>query len=165
MKRLSLLKTLTSILFIIAMLCMIVMIPFLLIAIFMPGEVPFRINGSLATAMSAEDYLLFAAQIAAFGFWTYALYLFKSVLGHFEKRQVFHEKVIVLLDQTGKAILIGFFINIAAEFLYNTIILGKFSVGAGTDTIFVLILGLFFTVLSEVFLMAKGLKEENDLTV
>ena len=165
MKRLSLLKTLTSILFVLAMAAMIFMIPFFLITVFAPGEVPFRINGSLATAMSAEDYLLFAAQIIAFGFWTYAIYLFKSVLGHFEKKQVFNEKVIVLLDQTGKAILIGFFINIAAEFLYNTIILGKFSIEASTDTIFVLILGVFFTVLSEVFLMAKGLKEENDLTV
>ncbi|MEL1244708.1 DUF2975 domain-containing protein [Flavobacterium sp. DGU11] len=165
MKRLPLLKTLTGILLILAIIGVFFCIPFLLIALVMPDKVPFKINGVAAASMAAEDYLLFAAEITAFGFYTYALYLFKSVLGHFEKKQIFHEKVITLLDQTGKAILIGFFIKIGSEFLYNTIILGRFNINFNSDTLFVLILGLFFMVLSEVFQMAKDIKEENDLTV
>ncbi len=165
MKRLPLLETLTNILFILAIIGMAFSVPFLLMAIFMPEEVPMKINGTFASNMGPEEFILFTAQIIAFGFWSYALYLFKSVLKHFKKRQIFHESVISLLDQTGKAILIGFLINIASTFLYNTVINGEFSFGVTTESIFVLILGLFFMVLSEVFLMAKGLKEENDLTV
>ena len=50
-------------------------------------------------------------------------------------------------------------------FLYNTLIEGTIEIDFGTDSIFIIGLSLFFMVLSDVFRMAKKIKEENDLTV
>jgi len=165
MKRLPLLLALTNILFILTVVGLVFAIPCLLIAFIMPDKIPFTINGVEAINWGAEGYLVFVSKILVAGFWAYALYLFKSVLGHFKKQQIFHEKVIQLLDQTGKAILIGFCLDIVPEFFYDAIVKGDLNFEINTYTFFVLMLGLFFMVLSEVFLMAKGLKEENDLTV
>ncbi|MCW4470310.1 DUF2975 domain-containing protein [Flavobacterium sp. MFBS3-15] len=165
MKRLPLLQLLTNILFILVMVIIIFGIPCLAIAIIAPDNIPFTINGIAAEDWGADGYIVFVSKLLTAGFWAYALYLFKTVLGHFKKQQVFHDKVIVLLDQTGKAILIGFCFDVVPEFLYDAIRFGDLNFEMNTYTFFVLMLGLFFIVLSEVFLVAKGLKEENDLNV
>lgn len=165
MKRLPLLKLLTNFLFILLMVIIIFGIPCLGIAMVAPDNIPFTINGIAAEDWGADGYIVFVSKLLAAGFWAYALYLFKTVLSHFKRQQFFHDKVIAMLDQTGKAILVGFAFDIVPEFLYDAIRFGDLNFEMNTYTFFVLMLGLFFIVLSEVFLMAKGLKEENDLTV
>lgn len=168
MKRLALLKTLTSILFVLSLISMFFAVPFILVIAVMPGRIPFKINGTVAESVGAETVLYLLALVAGFAFFIYAIYLFKKILGLFEKKRIFHEDVIKLFDQTGKAILIGYAICAVASFFYTTLVENILEIGldTGIDSSIVTIgLGLFFLVLSDVFLMAKNIKEENDLTV
>lgn len=142
-------------------------VPCILMIIFLPGSVPFKINGEPAGAAGAETIVLLFAVAAGFGFFTYALYLFKKVLALFEKKKIFHDDVIKNLNQIGKAIIIGYFI-VTVAYIFHQLLTAKpleLSTNGITETLLALGLGLFFMVLSEVFLIAKGLKEENDLTV
>jgi len=167
MRNLSILKTLASILFVLCMIGIFFGIPCILMIIFLPASIPFKINGEPAGAAGVETIILLFAVAAGFSFFTYALYLFKKVLELFEKKKIFHDDVIKNLNQTGKAIIIGYFI-IAVAYTFHQLFVGKsieISTNDITETLLTLGLGLFFMVLSEVFLIAKGLKEENDLTV
>ncbi|AWH84628.1 hypothetical protein HYN59_05620 [Flavobacterium album] len=165
MKLLPLLRILTNIFFICTCIGIIFAIPCLLISIIMPDEIPFTINGIEAVNWGAEGYLVFVSKIIVAIFWAYALYLFKKILTQFKKQHFFQEQITSLLDQTGKAILIGFFFDIVPEFLYDAILFGDLNFEFNTYTFFVVLLGLFFIVLSDVFILAKGSRENNDLTV
>ncbi|MGQ2983462.1 DUF2975 domain-containing protein [Flavobacterium sp.] len=168
MKRLSLLKTLVTILFVLAAIGFIFSIPTLLIMSIFPEMVPFAIDGTNVKEIGNETIIYFFVLIIGYAFFVYAAYLFKNVLGLFEKKKIFHDDVIKNFSQTGRAILIGGAITIGAKFLYGVVVEQQIELSASLDfdsSLFILGLGLFFLVLSDVFLMAKGLKEENDLTV
>lgn len=168
MKRITLLKTLTTILLVFAGICMFFAVPFILLVAVMPGSVPVKINGHAATDVHAEGVLFMLAIAIGCAFFIYALYLFRKVLELFEKKKFFHDDVIKNFNQTGKAIFIGYAICAVATFLFNMLATGEISLELNTgfdSSLFIIGLGLFFIVLSDVFLMAKISKEENDLTV
>ena len=167
MKKLALLKTITTIALIISVLVLIFSIPFILMTSFIPASIPFKINGVVAENLDTESVIFLLALVVGYAFYVYALYLFKKILELFEKKKIFHEDVIKNLDQTGKAILIGYLITVVAQFIYSMVTENRFEVELGVDleTMLVVCGGFFFMVLSEVFLMAKRLKDENDLTV
>jgi hypothetical protein len=134
----------------------------------MPGRIPFKINGHTADAAGIETVLFMLAFAAGCAFFIYALHLFKKTLELFEKKKIFHEAVVKYFDQTGKAILIGYAICAVAIFLYNTLVQNKLELEIEygiNSSLFIIGLGLFFLVLSDVFLMAKNIKDENDLTL
>ncbi|MXN92783.1 DUF2975 domain-containing protein [Flavobacterium sp. Sd200] len=168
MKRIALLKTLTVILFVICIVTMFFTVPFILVLAVMPGQIPFKINGHAADTLGIETILCMLAAVVGFAFFIYALHLFKKTLELFEKKKMFHADVVKYLDQTGKAILIGYTITAATTFIYNTLVENnlELNVALGFDSSFFIVgLGLFFLVLSDVFLMAKNIKDENDLTL
>jgi len=168
MKRLSLLKILSTILLVISGIAMFFAVPFVLVVAFLPGSVPFDINGTKAVDASVESILVLAFTVIGYAFDVYALYLFKKVLELFEKKKIFHDDVIKHFDQIGKAIIIGYVVMAVPAVLYKMLVEGSVALSVDFDfdeTLLTLGLGLFFMVLSEVFLIAKGLKEENDLTV
>lgn len=171
MARLSFLKTLVSILFYLSMVIMIFSIPFLLILAVAPDQVPADITLKIAgeqPMVNTELILYLLAVIIASGFYTYALFLFRKILGFFEKSILFDNRVITSLDQCGKAILIGYAIGLTAEVFYKLLTEKPISVNVDvglSESIVTISLGLFFMVLSEVFLRAKKIKDENDLTV
>lgn len=168
MKRLALLKTIVSIFFVICMVGLAFGLPFIITLAVFPEKVPFKIDNHAVTDVHAEEILLMLALYISCAFYVYSLYLFKKTLVLFEKRKVFSFDVVKLLDQTGRAIIVGCVIGYVSSFMYGTLVQGTFevdiSVGFGS-TLFILGLGLFFIVLGDVFGMAKQLKEENDLTV
>jgi hypothetical protein len=168
MKRLALLKTITVILFILSVIAMFFAVPFILVVAVMPGRIPFEINGHPANDAGIETVLLMLAIAAGCAFFIYALHLFKKVLELFEKKKIFHEDVVKYFDQIGKAILIGYALCFVSDFFYSTLVDNEIEIGIGTDiqsSILTVGLGLFFLVLSDVFLLAKNIKDENDLTV
>jgi Protein of unknown function (DUF2975) len=165
MKRLALLKTLTTILFIVSVIALFFAVPFIAILALMPGQVPFKINGIPAGALGIETVVMLLAVAAGYAFFVYALYLFKNNLELFEKKKIFHNDVIKNFGQAGNAVIIGWLIIISAKFLYETLANNSFDIGLDTDMIITPAIGLFLLVLSDVFGMAKALKEENDLTV
>lgn len=168
MRRLPILKTLTTILFVISMLGIIFGIPAFFLLIIMPERVPLKLNGVQVTSVDAELIILLICLIVGYALFVYALYMFKMVLALFEKKRIFDVDVIRYFDQIGKAILAGYLICAVPMFFYNMLAQEELELGVyfGFNSAFFTIgLALFFMVLSEVFLVAKNLKEENDLTV
>lgn len=161
MKRLALLKTIITILFVLCIIALFFAVPFILVAAVMPGQIPFDINGHPATQLGIETILVMLALAIGFAFFTFALYLFRKLLALFEKKKFFHDDVIKNLDQTGYAILIGYGICAVALFIYSTLVEGSMEIKFGISSVFSICLGLFFMVLSDVFAMVKKSKEEN----
>lgn len=156
MKKLQILTLLVRIVFVCLVVCIIFAIPFCLIMMIAPDRVPFEVNGMAAKNFAAEDFFLLAAQILGLIFYAYAAYLFKEALIYFGKKHLFREKCIKLLDDSGKAILLGFAVMFVSQFLYNTIVKGEFILGINASDIFTVIAGLFLMVLAEVFVVSKG---------
>jgi len=168
MKRLSFLRKLVQIFFVACMIGLIVGVPFILMVAFIPERIPNQIFDMPAIDLRTEDVLYLFIELVSTAFYVYALYLFKKTLVLFEKKKVFSFDVIKLLDQTGRAIIVGCIVATVSSFIYATLVEGTFEIDftAGWDSaIFILGLGLFFIVLGDVFGMAKQIKEENDLTV
>ena len=91
-----------------------------------------------------------------------------KLLVHFSKRQIFEDAPITLLDTIGKYFVLASLLTGVPAFIYNITVKNetKISFGGAFDSfLFTASLGLFFMVLSEVFKIAKNMKEENDLTV
>ena len=169
MRRLSTLKTLTDIFFFMSLLVLFFGIPFILIVAFMPKRVPFEIMGdSVEGREGVELVILLIILLIAYAFWVYALYQFRKVLELFQKKNFFDERVVKHLDQIGKAIIIGLFIAVVPVFFYKVVAEAhmKLEVSLGFDSVFFILgLGLFFMALSDIFLAAKMMKEENDSTI
>lgn len=171
MRRLWLLKSLVDLLFVFAMIGVVFTLPLILMVAVMPEEVPFTLNGGDTEMLQGKtewELIIFCLLIyVGYLFLVFALYLFKKTLVLFKRRIIFDDAVIKNFDQMGKAILIGYFIAIAPMIFFaltdNPVQL-KVSFGLN-ESLLIVGLGLFFMVLSEVFQMAKNLKEENELTV
>ncbi|WP_417352739.1 DUF2975 domain-containing protein [Flavobacterium alkalisoli] len=166
MKRLSALKTITDILFVLAVIPAIFGLPFILMTAIMPERIPFKLNGDeFATINGAELIISLLVIYLSYALAVYALYLFKKVLESFKKKRFFDEVVILSFNQMGKALLLSWTIGILPSLYYN-LVDGSIKISIGfSDSLFTLGLGFFFIVLSDVFLMAKKQKEENDLTI
>ncbi|OYQ35122.1 hypothetical protein CHU92_11125 [Flavobacterium cyanobacteriorum] len=169
MQRLSLLRSIIGILFFFSMLGVIVGLPLILIVLIFPTKVPFNFNGYLLNADKMEIVFLSAVIYAAHCAFTYGLYLLKKTLALFSKRIFFDQKVIFYLGRTGKSFLISGLLWIVPLFFCYLPADNRVKTNTDADgfaiPIFHLAIGLFFTVLSEVFLMAKKMKEENELTI
>jgi len=169
MKRLPILQVLINILFILSLIVVFFGLPFIIAVAFLPGHIPFKINDKPVTDIDTEVILLMCLLYAGYCFFTYAIYLLKQTLFLFSKKVIFDDRVIKFLDQTGKAFLIASVLWIIPPFVFRTISQGHVEAGLGfsgfDSGLFTISLGLFFIVLSEVFLIAKNIKEENDLTL
>ncbi|QYJ69176.1 DUF2975 domain-containing protein [Flavobacterium litorale] len=170
MRRLSLLKTVTDILFILTMIGAIFGLPLIIMVFLFPDSIPFKLDADSELLQGKEQWeiiiLLLLLYVGAL-FFVYALYLFRKTLDLFRKRIIFDDRVIKNFDQTGKAILIGYSI-IAASIVLAWITSPSHDITIGiafNNSLLTIGLGLFFIVLAEVFQTAKGMKEENELTV
>ena len=99
----------------------------------------------------------------------YFLNLLNKLINHFLNNEIFSEKIILLLNKIG--------ITLLVSSLTKGMPMGTYYIYLCTNNklehtkspfsyhIPEIILALFFLVLGEVFKIAKGLKEENELTV
>ena len=170
MKKLQLLKTLLDLFWvflIIALIGMIIFIPILLFSS-KPIDIPITINGETISVvdLSSKIMLIFLF-VSAFCF-VYSIYLLRKLLVLFSKRQIFEDAPIILLDTIGKYFVLASLLTGIPAYIYNVMIRNKAEIsfgGAFDSFLFTASLGLFFMVLSEVFKIAKHMKEENELTV
>jgi hypothetical protein len=170
MKRISVLKTITTIAFIITVITVAFGIPFtLMLAVatdLVPNGLQKNISSNHLIGIGAIVYLLLTMGVTALI--ALALHSFKEALTLFEKRMFFDVRVIALLTKTGKMLLTAAAVSIIAEitstFFASDAPYTEASFTYGPTLLFAS-LGLLFLVLSDVFTMAKNLKEENDLTV
>ena len=170
MKKLHLLKTLVDLFWFFAVLGSVALIVFVPLFLFDDElvDIPMKINGERLTVMNFTSKLILAGYVVAYGFFIYGIFLFRKVLNHFSKREIFHENVIVLFDKIGKLFLAATIMSFIVYVSYQSYVKNKVSFGieVGADSFLLAAsLGLFFMVLSEVFAIGKNIKEENELTI
>lgn len=170
MKRISVLKTIITIAFILSVITVAFGVPFTLMLAVATDIVPKGLSQNISAnhliGAGAIVYLLLI--MGATALIALALRTFKDTLTLFEKQVFFDQRVIVLLAKTGKMLLAAAAVNMIAEIASTLLaptgpgITINFTYG---PTLLLASLGLLFLVLGDVFNMAKNLKEENDLTV
>ena len=149
---------------------MLITIPFLLFFVGMvlfsnePLDIPIKINGTTLEVVDFKSKLIFVFLIISASLIIYGLFLFRKLLRLFQLRVIFDSEIVMLLKRIGFVIILSAFLggipNFISELLNNNI-----SLSLGLNPFVLLFsLGLFFLVLSEVFTIAKSIKEENDLT-
>jgi hypothetical protein len=96
----------------------------------------------------------------------YSFYLFRKTLRFFQKRNPFASEIIKNYYTIGLILIACGLGTLITSFIFRILLTSEIKIDLGISTHLILIcLGLFFMVLSELFLVAKIAKEENELTV
>ncbi len=117
-------------------------------------------NVSIVKVITLSFFFLISLTIA------HVLYLFKKALEAFQKQNPFSNIVVANFNKIGKLLIVvgivpGLFFFVLSLFPISDV---EFFVEFGSNLI-TICMGLFFIVLSEVFKVAKMVKEENELTI
>jgi len=167
MRKINFLKTIVDIVWIFSLLIIPIFMVLLLFIIFgnESFDIPLKINGNrLLVVDYASKMILFSAMILSLLI-LYGLYLFKKLLRLFQLKIIFDSQVVQLLSQIGYVIIICAILSGVSSFLFTFFNEETLTLSLELNTnVLLFSLGLFFLILSEVFRIAKGLKEENDLT-
>lgn len=167
MRKLNLLKAIIDWVWIMA----VITIPFLFFFIGYllisnePFDIPIKMNGVEITVLDINAKLVLFFATISYIVILFGLHLMKKLLRLFQLKIIFDEKTISYLNRIGNLFIISGFLSGVPVFFYK-IAQGEIKIEIGANPFLYLIsLGLFFMVLSEVFKMAKTMKEENELTV
>ena len=168
MRKLIILKSLVDFIWIVSVIPVIGLLLFFSVYIFINPDVIKLIFDSdstqLSTGLWAKVFaliLIISALIVM-----YCFYLFRKTLRYFQKVKPFHTDVIMNFNRIGILLAISGTLSIVILFIAQLVVFSKFKVALGlTPNVILICLGLFFTVLSEVFKVAKQAKEENELTI
>ena len=126
---------------------------------------PIKLNGVEINVIDQQTKILLVFIVLAALLMIYGLYLFRKILLSFQKLKIFDLEVIKNFNKIGILILIASLLSGIPAFIVK-LLQREASIEIGLNPFVLLFcLGLFFMVLSEVFMIAKIQKEENDLTV
>lgn len=166
MKKLNFLKAIVDFVWIMAM----ITIPFILcLAGFIffseePFDVPIKISGNELEVVDLKSRIVFACFMVSSLLMIYVLFLFKKLLRLFQLKIIFDTQVVQLFNKIGFILISSALISGISDFIFSFL---KRNVSLSFElnsNVLLFSLGLFFLILSEVFTIAKSLKEENDLT-
>ena len=167
MRKLNLLKAIIDFFWILAL----ITIPFLLLFIAYltssnePFDIPIKMNGVEITGLDLNAKIVLFFTTLSYIVVMYGLYLFKKLLQLFQLKIIFDDQIIFHFKRIGNLLIISGFLSGIPAFFYK-VAQGEIKIDFGANPFLYLIsLGLFFMVLSEVFKIAKTMKEENDLTI
>lgn len=166
MKKLNFLKVIVDFVWI----TMLITIPFLLffvgLALFSNEslDIPIKINGTILKVIDIKSKVLFVLLVISASLIIYGLFLFRKLLRLFQLKVIFNIEVVFLLKKIGFVLIFSALLGGIPNFIHE-IMKNNISLNLGLNPFVLLFsLGLFFLVLSEVFTIAKTIKEENDLT-
>ncbi len=149
---------------------MLITIPFLLFFIVMvvidsePLDVPIKVNGTILEVVDLRTKVLFGFLCISASLIIYGLFLFRKLLRLFQLKIIFDLEIVILMKRLGFVIILSALLGGIPNFILE-IVKNNISLSLGLNPFVLLFsLGLFFLVLSEVFTIAKSIKEENDLT-
>ena len=128
-------------------------------------DIPISFSTGTVDLSSKFGKIVLAINVFNFTLLLYTLYIFRKLLSCFIKRMIFEKDICFLLDKIGKLIIIASIIQLSSDIITK---LSNHWVGIEFDYgpfLYLLALGLFFRVLSEVFTIGRKLKEENELTI
>jgi Protein of unknown function (DUF2975) len=170
MRKLQILKALLNLFWFFSMLAivlMLVFIPFMFFKDAILKDIPIKINGEKLLIVDFTTKIILVFEIFAFAIFAFGIYKLRKLLNLFQKKIIFEFENIQLLNQIGICFLATSVFSgipmIAYQIKYKNI---NFEIGGSFNSfLFSASLGLFFMVLSEVFKLAKKSKEENELTI
>ena len=168
MKKLNLLKTIVDLFWINLVFAYSIFIVLILIFLFTnSNDFDFLINidGLKFEKIEIQEKILIAILTITSGVLLFSFYLFKKLIKNFTKRLIFTDENIGILNKIGRFLFFcAFFYSVPIliyRLYYKQI---NFNIGI-SSFVLLLVLGLFFMVLSELFKISKFQKQENDLTV
>ncbi|HUH50882.1 MAG TPA: DUF2975 domain-containing protein [Flavobacterium sp.] len=132
-------------------------------------DIPIKINGVVSSSFdSVYSKIGLGVSVLSYFLFVYAIYLLKKTVNLFIKGKVFDNQAISNLSNIGKIFIIVTLIINTVEFIFKvtTTQNAELMINSGFDSfLFVISIGLFFIIISEVFKIAKNMKDENELTI
>ncbi len=170
MRKLQILKTLLDVFWLFTLIslgALLLFVPFVLSGSI--GEFPVKINGQEIVPTDIFSKITVVFNLLAGLLFVYSIYLLRKVVIRFQQRDIFHVEVIRYFNLIGKLIIISSLVSNVSLFVFNAIKRNHLGMnldfGSYNSFILSICLGLFFMVISEVFKIAKNMKEENELTI
>jgi hypothetical protein len=167
MRKLVFLKTIVDYVWIMSLIAFPLLIVFIGFVLFSnePIDIPINISGIKINADTSLGKIGLVLSILNFGILLFALYNFKSLLNNFRKKIIFEVNTYQLLDKIGNLVMLSASIYLISDLL-GAFSKSTISVNLGFGPfLYIMALGLFFKVLSEVFIIGKRIKEDNELTI
>lgn len=170
MKKLQILRAILDFFWFFSLISEIGILIFLVFYLFDPDmDIPIKINGHVITPTTLLSKLIILANVISGILFLYSIYVLRKVVGYFQKKEIFKSEVIENFNLIGKLVISSSLISHLSLFIFTYINRGPvgFSIEFGSyDSFLISIsLGMFFMVISEVFKIAKNIKDENELTI
>ena len=167
MRKLVFLKTIVDYLWIMSIIAFPLLIVFIGFVLFSnePIDVPINITGINIVATTFLGKLGLMVSAVNFGVILYGIYNFKVLLNNFKTKIIFEVVTFKLLDKIGNLVILSASLYLISDLL-GAFSKSTISINLGFGPfLYLMSLGLFFKVLSEVFIIGKRIKEDNELTI
>ena len=167
MKKINILKAIVDLLWIFSMPVVLIIIGVSFTTFFVDlSDLNIELNTINMNQNDLFSKILFVVSSLNYLLLIVALYFFRKVLTNFVSVRVFEEVVISSFKKIGNLLTFSGFISLIISIIGKIYFEQKVSLEFGLNQHLVLIcLGLFFLVLSEIFKIAKNVKQENELTI
>ena len=167
MRKLIFLKTIVDYVWIMSIIVYPLLIVFIGIILFSnePFDIPINISGINIYTTTLCGKIGLVLSMVNFGIVLFAIYNFKALLNNFRKKIIFEENTYQLLDKFGNLVMLSASIYLISDLL-GSFSKSKIGINLGFGPfLYLMALGLFFKVLSEVFIIGKRIKEDSELTI
>jgi hypothetical protein len=167
MRKLIFLKTIVDFIWIMSIIAFPLVIVFISIVLFSnePIDIPINISGIDIDTTTVLGKIGVVLSLINFGVILYAIYNFKSLLNNFRKKLIFEVDCSQLLDKIGNLVIFSASLYLISDLL-GAFSKSTISINLGFESfLYLMSLGLFLKVLSEVFIIGKRIKEDNELTI
>ena len=167
MRKLVFLKTIVDYVWIMSIIAFPLLIVFIGFVLFSnePIDVPINITGINIVATTFLGKLGLMVSAVNFGVILYGIYNFKVLLNNFKTKIIFEVVTFKLLDKIGNLVILSASLYLISDLL-GAFSKSTISINLGFGPfLYLMSLGLFFKVLSEVFIIGKRIKEDNELTI
>ena len=170
MRKLNILKTVLDLFWfftLISIAGMLIFIPFYLFS--SDIDIPIKIKGKEILADTILAKIVVFVNIISGLLFFYSIYLLRKLVGLFQKTKIFNDEVIRLFNLIGKLVIASSIISTTSLFIYNAVERNHLGLsldfGSYDSFLISISLGLFFMVISEIFKIAKNMKEDSDLMI
>jgi hypothetical protein len=127
---------------------------------------PFKINGVEIETFDLGTKIILVVIMLSYLLLMYCVYLFRKILTCFIRVKIFDEAVITNFYKIGNLLVLSSFLIGIPSILYKIYYTEKIRFELGfSPFIFLLCLGFFFMILSEIFKISRNMKVENELTI
>ena len=170
MKKLNVLKAVLDLFWFFSIIAIVGILIFVPVYLFSSdATIPIKIKGLEISSNSILAKVVIFINVISGLLFFYSIYLLRKVVLLFQNRKIFNYEIVRLFNLIGILIIISSVLSTFSMFVYNAIERNHLglSIDFGSYDSFLISvsIGLFFTVISEIFKIATSIKEENDLMI